>query len=415
MSNCTRVCSETRHDLVMKIVDEVCKMSDRSAPLHMGSCFGVVQQACEIIQRLGSNPRVKMLGLWGSGGIGKTTLAKELYNQLCKQGQYAATYFAEDVTEKISAGAVTAVQSSILQNLCNSESTVLQGKSKGKSVLKGRLKDKKILLVIDDVVDNGMLEALISHDMLSEGSLCIVTSRNKAVLSSHNQSNDIHEVLRLSDEDAENMLASHVFEGDHQASSSGLEPGLQTVLVEIAKACLGIPLALVVIGRHLKECGEPDLKIWNEVLEQLKKDQGIMGFKGIYKSLVISYDSLDRTQREMFLDVACALLGQDVDYAQRVWKAQGKVLVRAGVVILKNKALITLDRDGRFGMHDHLRDLGRAIVEKQYEKDGMCTWMWMPHSRDHWMKHKVCTVFHVRVQICLVICRSGNCSLFFLE
>jgi hypothetical protein len=106
---------------------------------------------------------------------------------------------------------------------------------------------------------------------------------------------------------------------------------------------------------------------------------------------------LNHAQGEMFLDVACALLGQDVDYAQRVWKAQGKVLVWAGVVILKNKALITTDEEGRFGMHDHLRDLGREIVEKQYEKDGICTRMWMPHSRDHWMKYKVCIALHVRV------------------
>jgi hypothetical protein len=397
MSNSTCVCSETRHDLVTKIVKKVCEMSVRSAPLHMGSCFGVVQHAGEIIQRLGSNLSVKMLGLWGSGGIGKTTLGKELYNQLCKQGRYAATYFAEDVEEKISMGGVMAVQSAMLKNLCNSESAVFEDKSKGKNVLKGRLKDKKILLVLDDVADSVMLEDLISHDMLSEGSLCIVTSRNKAVLSSDNQSNDIHEVLPLRLEDSKKTLASHVFGGDYQASNGKLEPRFGTLLVEIAKACLGIPLALVVIGRHLKECGEPDLKIWKEVLELLKKDQGIMGFEGIYKSLVISYDSLDHTQGEMFLDVACALLGQDADYAQRVWKAQGKVLVRAGVVILKNKALITIDEEGKFGMHDHLRDLGRAIVKKQYEKDGMCTRMWMPHSRDHWMKHKVCIALHVRV------------------
>jgi hypothetical protein len=397
MSNSTCVCSETRHDLVTKIVKKVCEMSVRSAPLHMGSCFGVVQHAGEIIRRLGSNLSVKMLGLWGSGGIGKTTLGKELYNQLCKQGQYAATYFAEDVTEKISVGAVVALQTTILQNLCNSESPMLVDKSKGKNVLKERLKDKKILLVLDDVADSVMLEDLISHDMLSEGSLCIVTSRNKAVLSSDNQSNDIHEVLPLRLEDSKKTLASHVFGGDYQASIGKLEPRFGTLLVEIAKACLGIPLALVVIGRHLKECGEPDLKLWKEVLEQLTNDQGIMGFEGIYKSLIISYDSLNHAQGEMFLDVACALLGQDVDYAQRVWKAQGKVLVWAGVVILKNKALITTDEEGRFCMHDHLRDLGRAIVKKQYEKDGICTRMWMPHSRDHWMKHKVCIALHVRV------------------
>lgn len=268
-----------------------------------------------------------------------------------------------------------AVQSAILQNLnlCNFESTVLQDKSKGKRVLKGRLKDEKILLVLDDVVDSVMLEDMISQDMLSEGSLCIVISRNKAVLSSDNRSNYTHEVQPLSFDDAKEKLVSHVFGGDYKASIGKLEPRFGTLLVEITKACLGIPLLLVVIGRHLKECREPDLKMWNEVLEQLKKDQGKMGFEGLYKSFGISYHALNHSHQEMFLDIACVQFGQDIDYAQRFWIAEGKQLVRAGVEILKNRTLIMVDEAGRFGMHDHLRDLGRAIVEKEYEVDGICT------------------------------------------
>jgi hypothetical protein len=60
------------------------------------------------------------------------------------------------------------------------------------------------------------------------------------------------------------------------------------------------------------------------------------------------------------------------------------------VEVLKSKALIIIDEEGKFGMHDHLRDLGRAIVEKKCEKKGIRTRMYMPYSRDHWMKHKVC-------------------------
>lgn len=106
-----------------------------------------------------------------------------------------------------------------------------------------------------------MLEDLISHEMLGEGSLCIVTSRNKGVLSWDNPSNYMYKVPPLSFKDAEHTFASHVFEADYQVRYGKLEPGFEALKVEIVKACGGIPLVLVVIGRHLKELGEIKLAL----------------------------------------------------------------------------------------------------------------------------------------------------------
>jgi hypothetical protein len=49
-----------------------------------------------------------------------------------------------------------------------------------------------------------------------------------------------------------------------------------------------------------------------------------------------------------------------------------KPLVLAGVEVLKNRPLIPVDEQGKFGMHNHLKDFGCAILGKRYKKDGTC-------------------------------------------
>lgn len=79
-------------------------MANKPLLLEVGKhVVGVKKVVEEIIQTL-NKKKILMLGLWGMGGIGKSTLARELFNQLGKR--FASSCFIEDVREKVSQGGV---------------------------------------------------------------------------------------------------------------------------------------------------------------------------------------------------------------------------------------------------------------------------------------------------------------------
>ena len=69
----------------------------------------------------------------------------------------------------------------------------------------------------------------------------------------------------------------------------------------------------------------------------------------------ISYDSLDPKVKEIFLDIACFSLGEDVDKAMRIWGI-------LGIRNLQGRCLLEVGGENRIQMHDHIRDMGRQIA-----------------------------------------------------
>ena len=68
-------------DLVKAIVSKALELANKPLPLDVGEYLvGVGEVATRILQVLEDEKRVLALGLWGVGGIGKSTLARELYN-----------------------------------------------------------------------------------------------------------------------------------------------------------------------------------------------------------------------------------------------------------------------------------------------------------------------------------------------
>ncbi|KAK9811639.1 hypothetical protein WJX72_007467 [[Myrmecia] bisecta] len=133
-------------------------------------------------------------------------------------------------------------------------------------------------------------------------------------------------------------------------------PGLHD---QVVKACGGLPLTLKVLGTYLK--GKRSV-IWGETLERLRHARDLPGadHEKVFLRLRISYDGLDWVEQQMFLDVACLLLGRSAAAAKRAW-AGSKWPSEAGLDVLTGRSLVTVDEDGRLAMHDQLRDLGRAI------------------------------------------------------
>ncbi|KAG0583131.1 hypothetical protein KC19_3G111900 [Ceratodon purpureus] len=362
-------------DIIREIVEKVFELANKPLPLDIGEhAIGVEKIAQEIIEKLHGDGRILMLGLWGMGGIGKSTLARTLYNRMKKS--YVANCYIEDVTEKVAQGGVVKVQNCILKDLCKNESIEIEDKSKGKVILEERLCEKKILLVLDDVCDNDEMYYWISSKMLRRGSMCIVTSRNRRIFEKAysfdmNHEVYIHDVQGLSSINSQRVFTSYAFGGEKK-----MKQGFEKLVVNVSEACRGVPLVLKVCGALLKD--EEDVDIWNDVLKKLNCGT-IMDEDKIFKCLRISYDILQQDHQEMFLDIACALLGQSKDLAIRLWKSHGWS-GPLGVRSLVEKALVTLDKRGCFGMHDHLRDMGREIVKKERIHNGVIRRLWMPES-----------------------------------
>ena len=94
---------------------------------------------------------VRMIGIQGLGGIGKTTIAKAVYNRIVNH--FEASYFLEDVKEKS--------KKTLLFEILKYRDLEVDNISKGINLIKERLRSKKILLVLDDVDKSEQIENLL--------------------------------------------------------------------------------------------------------------------------------------------------------------------------------------------------------------------------------------------------------------
>ncbi|KAI6705674.1 hypothetical protein NL676_008636, partial [Syzygium grande] len=148
---------------------------------------------------LDSDDDVVMVGLWGPGGIGKTTLAKALYNAMFRQ--FEGSCFLADVreTSKGFRGLVTLQEMFLNDILLPQQRLEVSNVDEGINIIQHRLGRKKVLLLIDDVDDLRQLDALVGEgNWFGNGSRIIVTTRDKQLLTCHGIDQDhVYEVKPL--------------------------------------------------------------------------------------------------------------------------------------------------------------------------------------------------------------------------
>jgi hypothetical protein len=154
----------------------------------------------------------------------------------------------------------------------------------------------------------------------------------------------------LNRQHSQELFCSHAFGQPHPVV------GFEEVVEKFLDACDGLPLSLKVLGALLR--GKDDLKYWNA---QLRKTSKILP-SDIQSRLKISYDALDKEEKQIFLDIACFFIGEDRDTAIRIWDGSGWE-GWLGLWNLENRCLVEVDSENCLRMHDHLRDLGRDMAE----------------------------------------------------
>ncbi|XP_057852036.2 TMV resistance protein N isoform X1 [Cryptomeria japonica] len=289
-----------------------------------------------------------IVGLWGMGGSGKTTLAGEYYNNKYKTMEKSSFVF--DVRDAANKSVLHAKQKELLEALGLKDVRVDTIEA-GKGMIASRLKSVRVLLVLDDVDDVEQLDALLPYkDSLGQGSLIIVTTRDLEVLRSWGIST-VYKMKILDPHHAEQLFCWYAF-----SQPSPLQR-FQSLGKDFLNVCGGLPLSLKVFGKQLN--GNTSKDYWKQQLEisrLLPRD--------IRESLKLSFDALDDEEKEIFLDIACFFIGEEKSTVLDVWDGSRWNGLHSWEKLF-NKCLVELDDGERIKMHNHLRDLGREIANQQ--------------------------------------------------
>ncbi len=342
---------------------------------------GLEETSKELIETLNQMEKdVGVLSLVGMGGIGKTTLAKELYYRCKKNDTFEKQSFLMDVRDS----AILDLQKQLARDLFREDVRSVEGFNE----CFNHVMDCKVLIVIDDVDQKGQFDQLIPDiNKLGPGSRVIITSRESNMVNSSMKNGNCnywrHEMALLSTADSRHLFNWHAF---HSADAID---GFQELAKKVADACCRLPLALEVTGCFLSDKREErDLEgTWPQTIKTLLDKN-----KDIFEKLMISYNCLSPEARMMFLDIACFMIGQHEHIAMQIFEACkfDYEIPAASFNSLKDKCLVKLDEDRRIVMHDLLRDMGRQVVMNQshHMEKGTPSHLWDPEMVQRVLQNK---------------------------
>ncbi|EOA16009.1 hypothetical protein CARUB_v10004129mg, partial [Capsella rubella] len=328
-----------------ELVQEI--VADVRQKLDLTSMIGIYPRLMEIENLLCKQPwSVHSLGIWGMGGIGKSTLAEEAFKQL--SGDYEAACFIKDFDIAFQErGAYGLLEEHL-------------GKKLGlkNPVTREKLRHKRIMVVLDDVHKPvGATTFLSWFDLLGPRSLIIITSRDKQLLVQC-RVKDIYEVQGLDELEAQQLFSQRVIDEINSPKLVEYKKNLLK-LVEYAN---GNPLALRIYCSELEGKKPPEL------------DSAVLELKGhlsdkIFDAFKKSYDALSDSEKEIFLLIVCFLRGENVEYVMQLLSGCG-FFPHVGIDALVDKGLVFLS-DNRVKMHDLIYDVGLKIIRDQREETEM--------------------------------------------
>ncbi|KAJ7954282.1 Disease resistance protein [Quillaja saponaria] len=320
----------------------------------------------QVVEAL-TDPNVNMVGVYGLGGVGKSTLVDQVFERVVEDQLFnvvvTATVKQNPVLEKI--------QKKIAEMLgfeLGGENEILRAMS-----LLARLKEEKsILVILDDlweVLDLKKIGIPIGND--NKGCKVLLTSRNLDVLSTGMGCKSIFELKVLSKGES-----LELFKKMSDLDDSDKNAELQTIGTQIVEHCGGLPISLVTVAGALRN---KELHHWKDALQHLSSN---MGMEYVNASMRLSYDFLGSTElKSTFL--LCAMMASDqlsllnlLKYGKGLglfWGSNSMedARIRLSTTISKLKAsclLLEGDLDGDSGddfeMHDVVRDFAMSIASK---------------------------------------------------
>ncbi|TXG66914.1 hypothetical protein EZV62_008189 [Acer yangbiense] len=348
--------------------------------------FKPTEYAFSQIMEALKNDKINMVGLYGMGGVGKTTLAKVVSKE-AKEKKLFDVVVMVTVTQNPD---LKNIQGQIAESLDVKLNEELVERRAQRLCLRLR-NEKKILIIMDDVwrmLDLTTIGIPFGDD--HKGCTILLTTRQQEVCKSMRCQPRIQ--LDILNEDEALALFKK------QAGINNDSPTLNDVVKEVVGECRGLPIAIITIGNALREKTIDD---WKDVSKKLKmsKFTDIETIdQNVNACIKLSYDFL-KAEKTKFCFLLCSLFPEDYEIDLEVLLRYGLGLdlygdantieearrqLRVTINNLKASCLLLDAKEGFVKIHDLVRDVALWITSKGENvfmvKAGMRLTEWPKHQ-----------------------------------
>ncbi|XP_030494429.2 putative disease resistance protein RGA3 [Cannabis sativa] len=321
--------------------------------------------------------QIPVVSIMGIGGLGKTTLIKSVFNDGKVDEKFDLKIW---VSVSLDFNIITLMKDAIMSATNNeAEISKLTNLEQLQRSLSETLKDKKFLLVLDDVWNEDPFKWQEFAELLSVGSKkskIIVTTRSSKVASIMGGT-EPYELKGLPKKDSLSLFFKYAFQGEEDASKY---PELKRIGEEIVQKCSGVPLALKTLGSllRLKTGAHEWKKVRDSKIWELEQEEG-----RILPALRLSYNAMSPSLRQCF--AYCSTFEEDnlmsrLDFIC-IWMALGILpspknkkdpedIGDSCFVELCNRSLFQVDPDENyfeifFRVHDLIHNLACSITQNE--------------------------------------------------
>ncbi|XP_045788673.1 disease resistance protein RUN1-like isoform X4 [Trifolium pratense] len=296
---------------------------------------------------------VRVVGICGMGGVGKTTLATALFGHISHQ--FDARCYIDDLSKIYRHDGPIGAQKQILHQTLGGEPFQICNLYDTANLIQSRLRRLRALIILDNVDKVDQLDKLaVNREWLGAGSRIIIISRDEHILKAYGV-DVVYKVPLLNETNSVQLFCRKAFKLDHILSSY---EGLVNGILHYAD---GLPLAIKILGSFL--FGR-DISEWKSALSRLRESPN----KDVMDVLRLSFDGLEELEKEIFLDIACFFNRYWEDYVKKVLNCCG-FNADIGLRVLIDKSLLSISDDEIIIMHSLLEELGKNMVQEMSTKE----------------------------------------------
>ncbi|GLU24200.1 hypothetical protein SLE2022_401530 [Rubroshorea leprosula] len=328
--------------------------------------------------------QVTRIAVWGMGGVGKTTIMKQVHNQLLKESKFRVIWVKvskdfDIVVQQKKEFDILKFQKRIASSLeLKLEPEDHENETKIAGLISRRLGQGSFVLILDDVWQHFCLEDVgIPNLDGNNGCKLVLTTRLQDVARA--MECEVIPVNPLPPEEALALFLEKV--GSAVLLDGRIKTDIEPFFNQLLQKCDGVPLAIVIVARTMR--GKLDPRSWKWALTKLSK------FEGIIDRLKFSYECLESQCQECFL--YCALYPEDYEIPREelieCWIEEGFIYKEGetrdtmnceGHVMLDKlvdncllESVKNIDKEECVSMHDLLRDMALDIRPQFLVKAGI--------------------------------------------